>query len=91
MNKSELIDKMSEQSDLSKDKIKDVIDSFLNVVTGALRDGDSVQIIGLGTFKSVARSQRAGRNPQTGEVIHIPAKLAPVFSASKPLKDAVNK
>ena len=90
MNKSELIDLIAESADISKAKAGAALDAVVGGVTGALQAGDSVSLVGFGTFSVKARAARAGRNPQTGETIQIKASNVPGFKAGKALKDAVN-
>ncbi|HBD24049.1 MAG TPA: DNA-binding protein HU, partial [Oceanospirillaceae bacterium] len=66
MNKSELIDAITQEADLSKAAAGRALDAVINAVTGALKDGESVSLVGFGTFSVKARAARAGRNPQTG-------------------------
>ncbi len=91
MNKTELVDAIAKRSALTKVDSKKALDALLDAVQGALVKGDSVQLIGFGTFKVSSRKARSGRNPRTGEVIKIAASKVPVFSAGSALKDAVNK
>jgi DNA-binding protein HU-beta len=65
------------------------VKAFVDVVSGALKDGDKVQLVGFGTFEVSERSARTGRNPQTGEEIKIAASRTPRFKAGKALKDLV--
>ena len=90
MNKSELIDAIAESADLSKAAAGRAIDAFVDSITGALKDGDQVTLIGFGTFSVKDRAARVGRNPQTGAEIQIKASKNPSFKAGKALKDAVN-
>lgn len=90
MNKSQLIDKIAEDADISKAAAGRALDSFINAVTGALSADDSVALVGFGTFSVRERAARTGRNPQTGETINIDAAKIPSFKAGKALKDAVN-
>ena len=90
MNKSELIDAVAESADLSKASATRAVDSFIESITGALKRGDQVTIVGFGTFLVREREARSGRNPRTGETINIPASKVPAFKAGKALKDAVN-
>ncbi len=90
MNKSELIDAITQEADLSKAAAGRALDAVINAVTGALKDGESVSLVGFGTFSVKARAARAGRNPQTGATIQIAAANIPSFKAGKALKDAVN-
>ncbi|MDD1796017.1 DNA-binding protein HU-beta [Enterovibrio makurazakiensis] len=90
MNKSQLIDKIAEDADLSKASAGRALDALIDAVSGSLKDGDQVALVGFGTFSVRERSARTGRNPQTGAEIDIPAAKVPGFKAGKALKDAVN-
>ena len=90
MNKSELIDAIAAEAGLSKADAGKALDATLNAVTGALKGGDSVSLVGFGTFQVKERAARSGRNPQTGATIQIAAAKVPGFKAGKALKDAVN-
>lgn len=90
MNKSELIDTIAAAADISKADAGRALDATLDAVTGALKKGDSVSLVGFGTFSVKQRAEREGRNPQTGETIKIAAATVPGFKAGKALKDAVN-
>ncbi|MEL0036724.1 MAG: HU family DNA-binding protein [Gammaproteobacteria bacterium] len=90
MNKSELIDAIASEADISKASAGRALDSMINSITGALSGGDSVSLVGFGTFSVKERAARTGRNPQTGETIQIKAAKVPGFKAGKALKDAVN-
>ncbi|GAB2500840.1 HU family DNA-binding protein [Pseudoxanthomonas sangjuensis] len=90
MNKNELIDAVAEAAGLSKADAGRAVDAVVASVTGALKNGDSVTLVGFGTFQVRARAARTGRNPKTGENITIAASKNPVFKAGKALKDAVN-
>ena len=91
MNKGELIAKIAEESKLTKKAAEAALDAFVSSVTGALKKGDKVQLVGFGTFEVRKRAARKGRNPQTKAEIKIPASKAPVFKAGKALKETVNK
>jgi DNA-binding protein HU-beta len=90
MNKSELIDAIAESAGLTKADAGRALDGFLGAVTGALSKGDSVALVGFGTYSVKERAERKGRNPQSGEEITIKAAKIPSFKAGKTLKDAVN-
>ena len=90
MNKSELIDAIAESAGLTKADAGRALDGFLGAVTGALSKGDSVALVGFGTYSVKERAERKGRNPQSGEEITIKAAKIPSFKAGKSLKDAVN-
>lgn len=90
MNKTELIDAIAESADLSKASAARTLEATLDAITGALQQGDSVALVGFGTFQAKDRAARTGRNPQTGEAMEIPAAKVPSFKAGKALKDALN-
>lgn len=90
MNKSELIDAVADSADISKAAAARAIDAITDAVTGALKAGDSVSLVGFGSFVVKDRPARTGRNPQTGAPINIAAAKVPGFKAGKALKDAVN-
>lgn len=90
MNKSQLIDKIAAEADISKAAAGRVLEAFTESVSDALQSGDEVALVGFGTFSVRERAERAGRNPQTGKEITIPAGKVPGFRAGKALKDAVN-
>ena len=90
MNKSELIAAIAANSGLSKADAGRALDGFTAAITNALVAGDSVSMVGFGTFSVKHRAARAGRNPRTGETIQIKASNNPSFKAGKALKDAVN-
>lgn len=89
MNKSQLVAAIAEKSGLSKTQSKNALNAILEGVTESLAGGDSVQLVGFGTFKLNHRAARLGRNPRTGESIQIAAANVPAFTAGKALKDAV--
>ncbi len=90
MNKSEFIDAVAERSDLSKAAASRTLDSMVEVIAEAMREGDQVTLVGFGTFLMRHREARKGRNPRTGEEIEIAASNTPSFKPGKALKDAVN-
>ena len=90
MNKAELIDAVSTHTGLQKADATRAVDAVFDSITSALKSGDTVALLGFGTFVVKPRAARAGRNPQTGAVIQIAASKAPGFKAGKALKDAVN-
>lgn len=90
MNKSELIDAIAASADISKAAAGRALDAMVSSITGALKGGDQVTLIGFGTFSVKDRAARTGRNPQTGAEIQIAAAKVPSFKAGKALKDAVN-
>lgn len=90
MRKPELAAAIAEKSDISKDKAAEVLNTILDEITNAVSKGDSVSLIGFGTFEKRARAARTGKNPQTGEAIQIPASNTVAFKAGKALKESVN-
>ncbi|MDB4521980.1 HU family DNA-binding protein [Gammaproteobacteria bacterium] len=90
MNKSEMIDMVAEAADISKAAAGRAVDAVFDGITGSLKGGDSVTLVGFGTFSISDRAARSGRNPRTGETIQIKASKMPKFKAGKALKDAVN-
>ncbi len=90
MNKSELIDAIAVNSELTKADAGKALDGFLTAVTSELAKGENVALVGFGTFSVKDRAERKGRNPQTGAEITIKAAKIPSFKAGKSLKDAVN-
>ena len=90
MNKSELIDAVAAAADLTKADAGRAIDATVAAISDTLSKGDSLSLIGFGTFSISNRAARTGRNPRTGEAIQIKAAKLPKFKAGKALKDAVN-
>ncbi|WP_100486493.1 HU family DNA-binding protein [Sporolactobacillus pectinivorans] len=91
MNKYELIQKVSEQTGVSKKETEKIVNETLEEIISALNKNEKVQFVGFGTFEVRERASRTGRNPQTGEAITIPATKVPGFRAGNKLKDAVKK
>jgi len=89
VNKSELIDAIAAEAEISKAAAGKALDATIAAVTGALKKGDLVTLVGFGTFYVGERSARNGRNPRTGATIKIKAAKQPKFRAGKSLKDAV--
>lgn len=85
-----MIDAIAEGADISKAAAGRALDAMIDSVTDTLKKGDTVNLIGFGTFEVRDRKARTGRNPQTGETIQIAAAKSPAFKAGKALKDAVN-
>ena len=91
MNKAELIAAIADDAEISKAKAEFALNSAIEHIIKAVTKGDSVQLIGFGTFGSGKRAARIGRNPKTGEAIKIAAAKTVKFTAGKAFKDAVNK
>ena len=90
MNKGQLISKMAEDASLTKAQATTALESVIDGVTGALKSGDKLTLVGFGTFSISARAARKGRNPQTGAEINIAAKNVVKFKAGKELSGKVN-
>jgi DNA-binding protein HU-beta len=90
VNKTELIDHIAKNADISKAAAGRALDSIVSAVKTTLKKGNSVTLVGFGTFSVAKRAARAGRNPKTGAAIKIKAAKVPKFRAGKALKDAVN-
>jgi DNA-binding protein HU-beta len=90
MNKAELIEAVADSADLSKASAGRALDAAIEAITKALKKGDTVTLVGFGTFSVRKRAARTGRNPRTGEAIKIKASKVPGFKAGKALKDAIN-
>lgn len=90
MNKSELIDQIAESADISKTAAGRALEATIDAVAGSLKNGESVALVGFGTFLVRDRAARAGRNPKTGEAIQIAEAKVPAFKPGKALKDALN-
>lgn len=90
MNKTELVAAMADEAGLSKKDAEKALKAFTDVVAAELKKGEKVQLVGFGTFEVSERAAREGRNPQTGEVMPIPASKSPKFKAGKALKDSIN-
>jgi DNA-binding protein HU-beta len=90
MNKQDLISAVADASGLSKTDASKAVESVFESVTGALKKGDEVRLVGFGTFSVSKRKASTGRNPRTGEAMTIKASSQPKFKAGKGLKDAVN-
>lgn len=89
MTKVELIAAVANDANLTKKDAEAAVNSALNAITAALKDGDKVTLVGFGTFEVRNREARTGRNPRTKETVEIPASKAPVFKAGQAFKDAI--
>lgn len=90
VNKTQLVEKIAEQSDLSKASAGRALDAFIETVTETLKADEQVALVGFGSFSVRTRAARTGRNPKTGEEIQISEAKVPAFKAGKALKDACN-
>ena len=90
VNKAELVANVAKDSELSKDAAEKAVDALFSNIEKALRNGDTVRVVGFGNFQVVDRKASIGRNPRTGEAVQIPASRVPKFRAGKALKEACN-
>ncbi len=91
MNKSELISHVMESAGLGKAEATAAVNAVFDGITRSLTNGESVRLIGFGTFSVTERAEREARNPRTGDTIKVPAARLPRFRAGSALKDAVNR
>ena len=89
MTKQELVAKIATEAAITKKAAEAALNAFTGAITDTLKNGDSVSLIGFGTFGVSDRAARTGRNPRTNEPIQIPARKVPTFKAGKALKDSV--
>ena len=90
MNKGDLINKVAEDANLSKAQAAEALNAVLGCIGDTLKEGDKVTLVGFGTFSTSKRNARTGRNPQTGETIHIPGRNVVKFKPGKDLTSSVN-
>ncbi len=90
MTKTELVDFIAEEADLTKADAARALDAVVKGITEGLKKEGKVTLVGFGTFSAKKREAREGRNPQTGETVKIAARIAPGFKAGNKLKDALN-
>lgn len=90
MNKNDLISRVAQDARLTKGDASEAVEATLENIVKALQGGDEVRLVGFGTFSVTERAASMGRNPRTGEPMHIAASKNPKFKAGKALKDAVN-
>jgi len=90
MNKSELVDSIAEKSGLNKSQAAEALNAMMESIGEALEAGDTISLVGFGTFTVKDRKARTGRNPKTGEELSIPASKVPSFKAGKNLKERLN-
>jgi DNA-binding protein HU-beta len=91
MSQGELIQQVADEANLTKTQTQDAVKALLKTIMKVVGDGDKVTLVGFGTFEPKVRSAREGRNPQTREIIQIPAARVPTFSAGKAFREEVNK
>lgn len=90
MNKGEFVSAVAEAAEMTKADAERAVEALFQVVKTALNSGDSISLVGFGTFSVRKRAARTGRNPRTGDTIKIKASKVPAFKAGKGLKDAIN-
>ncbi|TZF91713.1 MULTISPECIES: HU family DNA-binding protein [Cognatilysobacter] len=90
MNKADFVAAIADAAELSRTEAANAVDAMVSVITKTLKKGETVTLVGFGTFEVRSRAARQGRNPKTGETIKIAASKNPSFKAGKALKDAVN-
>ena len=90
MNKADIIEQIAQAAEVSKSAAERAVDAMIAAVKSSLKKGDTVTLVGFGTFYVGKRKARAGRNPRTGEALKISAARVPKFRAGKALKDAIN-
>lgn len=90
MNKAEFVGAVADAADMTKADAERAVEAVFKVVKKALKSGDSISLVGFGTFSVRKRAARTGRNPRTGDTIKIKASKVPAFKAGKGLKDAIN-
>ncbi len=90
MNKGEFVGAVADAAEMTKADAERAVEAVFKVVKKALKSGDSISLVGFGTFSVRKRAARTGRNPRTGETIKIKASKVPAFKAGKGLKDAIN-
>ena len=91
MNKQQLVENLMSKTEMTKAAANKFVDAFVETVSDTLAKGDSIQLIGFGTFEVRERNARTGHNPHTGKTINISARKTPAFKAGKALKEKVNK
>lgn len=91
LGKKDVVDAVSDKTGLTKDMAANAIEAFLGTISESLANGDSVRMVGFGTFSPLEAKARKGRNPKTGDEIDIPASIRAKFSMGKSLKTAINE
>jgi DNA-binding protein HU-beta len=89
MNKTQLVDLIAKQTSLTKTSVEEVLNASIDAIKKSVKKGEDVTLVGFGTFTKSKRKARAGRNPQTGKEIKIPAMTVPRFRAGKEFKDSL--
>ncbi|MDH5510229.1 MAG: integration host factor subunit beta [Nitrospinota bacterium] len=91
MTKSEMAEKLAEKINVRKQQAEDIINIFSGSIIEALAKGDKVEIRGFGSFRVRDRAEKQGRNPKTGEKVHVPAKKVPFFKTGKDFRESVDQ
>ncbi len=91
MTKAELVDRVSETSDLTRKHSEVIVDAVFSSITDALHKGDKIELRGFGSFRLRRRESRSGRNPKTGAGVVVPAKAVPSFKPGKELRELINR
>jgi len=89
MNKADLVARIAQEAEITRRQAEKALNALMDGVQDALSQGDSVTLVGFGTFSVMSRAARKGRNPQTGREIFIPASKSPKFRAGKSLRDSI--
>ena len=90
MNKAELIERVSKETNLTKTQVENTLNCITDSIKKAIKKDEEVKLVGFGTFTKSKRKARTGRNPQTGAEIKIPATCVPKFKPGKEFKDLIN-
>ncbi len=90
MNKTQLVDSIARKTSFTKTDIETILNAAFDKIRGAVGEGEDVTLVGFGTFTRTQRKARAGRNPQTGKEMEIPAMVMPRFRPGKEFRDSLN-
>ena len=90
MNKGELVAAVAEKAGLTRTQAGEAVDATIAVITGALKKGDEVKIVGFGTFVVTKRAAGEARNPRTGEKVPVSEKFVPFFKTGKEMRERLN-
>jgi DNA-binding protein HU-beta len=90
MNKAQLVENLSTETGLTKADTERVLNSAIEIIKESVKQSEDVTLVGFGTFTRSKRQARQGRNPQTGQLIQVPASVVPRFKAGKAFKEYVN-
>jgi integration host factor subunit beta len=90
MTKAELVDQVANAADLTKKHSEIIVNTLFDSIVKALERGDKIELRGFGSFRVRTRDARVGRNPKTGDIVHVPAKKIPYFKPGKELKELIN-